>query len=1254
MSTNPPGVPIKTALFVDFDNIYIGLKEIDYQAAKSFATNPASWLNWIERGMPSSGTDGNGHSAAHSLLQPRAVLVRRCYLNPRTFHSYRPYFIRSAFSVIDCPNLTDKGKNSSDIHMVMDIIDTLSHHTRFDEFIILSGDADFTPVLLRLRAHDRRTAILTIGPAAEAYKAACDRVISEDVFIEDALGVLPEAGGLDGEEEDAAHQLLDRIAQSVYEQASAEGEIIAPDLPRLFGEYPQFRSNKNWLGYYSLRNLTEELLRRRPELKIVDGDPWKVVVRTPVAASLGHARLPGNDELRRRIVAAVRRIVAAAAEPVLMARVAQDVIDEVGQRVVDSNWAGADSFKQLLQNVDDLGLEMATSAGHPGYLYDPARHQPPSGLARQNRLQELSPTLADFIRRISSVTSVPSLTPDEYALLFDAIETVLRAAPYHFTATSKAVRDLCLGRGASIARSHVFFVLRGISYAGHRFGVSPEGDNGRTFAEFFRKNIITLCDDAQLELSDREYDLLDEWILGALRSPTADNGTPRKLLPAYQDYTLPIAGRAADLVGRMTLAEKVSQMQHDAPAIERLGVPKYNWWNECLHGVGRAGIATVFPQAIGLAAAWNTRLIHQVAVAISDEARAKHHEALRSGRHEQYYGLTYWTPNINIFRDPRWGRGQETYGEDPFLTARMGVAFIQGLQGSDPTYLKLVATPKHFAVHSGPEHDRHHFDAQASRRDLWDTYLPAFEACIVEAKAASIMGAYNRTNGQPCCASPFLLEEILRRRWGFQGYVVSDCGAIGDIYRHHKLVETAAEAAALAVSTGCDLECGETYSALGEAVVQGLLPETGLDRALIRLFTARFRLGMFDPPQRVPYAHIPISVNDSEEHRSLALTAARESMVLLKNADGFLPLSKALKTVAVIGPNADDEIVLQGNYQGTPSSSVTPLAGIRAKLGPDAQVLYARGCEVMDDLMAPADRQASQAAAAAIAAQADVVIFVAGLSQLIEGEEGQREGVAGDVSSKGDRTDIGLPTIQEELLRAVHATGTPVVLVLLNGSAVAVTWADANVPAILEAWYPGQEGGAAIADVLFGDYNPAGRLPVTFYRTVDDLPPFGDYAMEGRTYRYFRGEPLYPFGHGLSYTRFAYSAPELSGESIRADDIMTVSVEVTNVGERAGDEVVQLYVSPVAVDPAWRAPLCSLQGFKRVHLAPGEGRTVTFTLEAIQLALVDEEGRRVVQPGRCRVSIGGRPPSVQGRAGGSGEPVSAEFVISGEPALFAK
>ena len=705
--------------------------------------------------------------------------------------------------------------------------------------------------------------------------------------------------------------------------------------------------------------------------------------------------------------------------------------------------------------------------------------------------------------------------------------------------------------------------------------------------------------------------------------------------PRWLDTSLPFNERARDLVGRMTLEERIGQMLNGSPAIARLGVPEYNWWNECLHGVARAGIATVFPQAIGFAATWNTDLVHRMAVAISDEARAKHHEFIRQGDRRMYKGLTFWSPNINIFRDPRWGRGQETYGEDPYLTGRIGVAFVTGLQGDDPTYLKLVATPKHYAVHSGPEKDRHHFDAQVSPKDLRETYLPAFRDCVVEGEAVSVMGAYNRTNGEPCCASKTLLLDILRDEWGFDGYVVSDCGAICDIHAHHQVTNTPAESAALAVNKGCDLECGNQYSHLMIAVEQGLISEEAITTAVTRLFEARFRLGMFDPPEMVPYARIPYEVNDCAEHRELARQVARESMVLLKNEGNLLPLRKDLKWVAVIGPNADSLDILLGNYYGTPSKYVTPLEGIRNAVSPNTRVIYAKGCEVTGG------GKEGFAEAFAAADRADVVIMCLGLSPKIEGEEGD----AAFSDAGGDRLHLDLPGVQQELLETVCARGKPVVLVLLNGSAVAVNWGQEYVPAILDAWYPGEEGGNAIADVLFGDYNPAGRLPVTFVKSLDQLPPFDDYGMKGRTYRYMEDEPLYPFGFGLSYATFEYNDLRLSSTRLSTGDSLEARVRVRNTGSRAGDEVVQLYISDLEASVS--VQIRRLARFQRISLAPGEGKEVVFTLSAGDFELVDEQGRWVLEPGMFRISVGGSQGDARSRALGAGAALVSEIEATG-------
>ena len=698
--------------------------------------------------------------------------------------------------------------------------------------------------------------------------------------------------------------------------------------------------------------------------------------------------------------------------------------------------------------------------------------------------------------------------------------------------------------------------------------------------------------------------------------------------PPYKDTSLPVERRVDDLVARMTLEEKIGQMMNGAAGIERLGIPEHDWWNEALHGVARAGVATVFPQAIGLAATWDPELVRRVADAISTEARAKHHEFARRGERGRYKGLTFWSPNINIFRDPRWGRGQETYGEDPYLTSRIGVAFVKGLQGDDPKYLKVAATAKHYAVHSGPEPERHSFDARADERDMRETYLPAFRAAIVEGRAEGVMCAYNRTNGEPACASTKLFD-ILRREWKFGGHVVSDCAAVEDIWKHHKFTKTEAEASALAVKSGTDLTCGREYRSLTQAVREGLIGEAEIDVAVKRLMRTRFRLGMFDPPEMVAYARIPFSENDSPAHRALALEAARESVVLLKNEANTLPLRKDIKTLAVIGPNADAPDVLLGNYNGQPSKSVTPLQGIRAKVSPATKVLYSQGTYVPGARVgvAPSLQRLLREDALPKARQADAVVMVMGITPSVEGEEMKvnAEGFRG-----GDRTSLDLPKAQEDLIREVHALGKPVVLVLLGGSAIAVNWADENVGAVVAAWYPGEEGGTAVADVLFGDYSPSGRLPVTFYKSASQLPPFEEYGMRGRTYRYFKGEPLYPFGHGLSYTKFAYGNLKLSASDVRAGEGLTVSAEVQNVGDRAGDEVVQLYVTDEA--SAYPVPVRSLAGLGRVRLRPGEKRTVTFTLDARQLSVIDDRGRRVVEPGRFTVSVGGKQPGFKGRA----------------------
>ena len=811
----------------------------------------------------------------------------------------------------------------------------------------------------------------------------------------------------------------------------------------------------------------------------------------------------------------------------------------------------------------------------------------------------------------------------------------------------------------------------------------------------------------------------------------------------YLNPDLPAEKRAADLVSRMTLDEKVLQMQNSAPAIARLNIPAYDWWNEALHGVARAGQATVFPQAIGLAATWDTDLMRRMADVISTEARAKYHEAIRNNDHSRYRGLTFWSPNINIFRDPRWGRGQETYGEDPYLTGRLAVEFIRGMQGDDPHYFKVIATAKHYAVHSGPEPSRHQFDVHPSERDLNDTYLPAFRTSIAEAKAYSVMCAYNRVNGVPACASTDLLKKL--HDWGFQGYIVSDCGAIADIYRGHRYKPTAAEASVAAVRAGTDLTCGNEYRSLVEAVKAGQIAEAELDRSLERLFVARFKLGMFDPPERVPYAKIPYSVNDSPEHRKVALEAARKSIVLLKNDNQILPLKASVRGIAVIGPAADDPEGLLGNYNGFSSKHVTPLEGIDQQFAGKAAVRFSLGAtytsqtpslvpvsvfappagsghgllaEYFDNsdlqgkpklqrveprplrqpgvpdpavdaavraggysvrwtgtlrpsaageyLFSPRgglrifldDRElasdatgargpgrgrppqlrarleagrayrlrleqrvtpgrpdlvgarllwippADAALAEAVAAvkNADVTLAFVGLNPNLEGEEMSVNipGFAG-----GDRTDLNLPASQERLVEAAIATGKPVVVVLTSGSALSVNHAAQRAAAVLETWYNGEEAGTAIAETLAGINNPAGRLPVTFYRGADQLPPFEDYSMQGRTYRYFKGDPLWGFGFGLSYSKYQYSnlRAQRTGQGAR------VSVRVKNDSNREGDEVVQLYTSGGDA-------IRQLRGFRRIHLRAGEARDVEFSLAAEDLPKAN-----------AKISVGGGQPT---------------------------
>ena len=685
---------------------------------------------------------------------------------------------------------------------------------------------------------------------------------------------------------------------------------------------------------------------------------------------------------------------------------------------------------------------------------------------------------------------------------------------------------------------------------------------------------------------------------------------------AYLDENLDFEERAKDLVSRMTLEEKVFQTLYTAPAIERLGVKAYNWWNEALHGVARAGVATVFPQAIGLAATFDEDLLEEVADTISTEGRAKFNMQQKYNDTDIYKGLTFWSPNVNIFRDPRWGRGHETYGEDPYLSSRLGVRFVEGIQGHDKKYMKAAACAKHFAVHSGPEDLRHSFNAVVSKQDLYETYLPAFKACVQEAKVESVMGAYNRTNGEPCCGSKTLLKDILRGEWGFKGHVTSDCWAIKDFHDYHKVTSTPEESVTLAMNNGCDLNCGSMYGHLLYAVRDGLVEEKTLDQAVIRLVTTRMKLGLFDNPGKVSFDQIGYDQVDNKEHKELNLKASRKSIVLLKNENQLLPLDKSkLKTVGVIGPNANNRRALVGNYEGTASEYVTVLEGIKEYLGEDVRVYYSEGChlfrEKIQGLSAKNDRLAE---ARAVCDMSDVVIACFGLDPSLEGEEGDQ----GNEFASGDKRDLNLPGIQEDIIKELYNSGKPVILVLLSGSALSIPWEDEHIPAIIQGWYPGAQGGRAIAEVLFGEYSPEGKLPVTFYRTTEELPEFTDYNMINRTYRYMKKEALYPFGYGLSYTDFALDKVSVSGDEILPGKDITCTAEITNTGSMAGAETIQVYVK-VKRD---EAPNWQLKGLRKVFLQPGERETVTITLKEEAFGLYNNDGKLVLNEAEYEVFVG--------------------------------
>lgn len=692
---------------------------------------------------------------------------------------------------------------------------------------------------------------------------------------------------------------------------------------------------------------------------------------------------------------------------------------------------------------------------------------------------------------------------------------------------------------------------------------------------------------------------------------------------AYLDETKSFRERAEALVSEMTLEEKVFQTLFNAPAIERLDVKAYNYWNEALHGVARAGVATVFPQAIGLAAAFDEDLMEEVGDTISTEARAKFNMQSKFGDRDIYKGLTFWSPNVNMFRDPRWGRGHETYGEDPYLSGRLGVRFINGLQGHDPKYMKVAACAKHFAVHSGPEDVRHKFNAKVSKQDLYETYLPAFEACVKEAKVEAVMGAYNRTNDEPCCGSQALLVDILRDKWGFDGHVTSDCWALKDFHEFHMVTKNEVETVALAMNKGCDLNCGNMYVHLLQAVKEGLVEEKTIDRALTRLFTTRMKLGLFDKPEEVPFNSIGYDCVDTKENKALNLKASKKTIVLLKNAENLLPLDlNKIGTIGVVGPNANNRKALVGNYEGTASEYVTVLEGIQEYVGDKARVMYSEGCHLFRNRVQGLGKENDRTAEArAVAEMSDVVIAVMGLDPGLEGEEGDQ----GNEFASGDKPNLKLPGIQEDILKALCESGKPVVLVLLSGSALAIPWADENIPAIVQGWYPGAQGGRAIAQTLFGDNCPEGKLPVTFYRTSEELPPFTDYAMKERTYRYMTGEALYPFGYGLSYTSFELTDANTEGTP---EDGMKLRVRVTNTGSYEGAETVQVYVK----SPMKGAPNAQLKALKKVSLVPGEAKDVELTLPAKAFGVYNEDGERVLVPGEYEVYIGTSAPDKRSAA----------------------
>jgi beta-glucosidase len=704
--------------------------------------------------------------------------------------------------------------------------------------------------------------------------------------------------------------------------------------------------------------------------------------------------------------------------------------------------------------------------------------------------------------------------------------------------------------------------------------------------------------------------------------------------PPYLDPNLPISERVQDLLSHMTLNEKLGQFMHNADGIPRLGIAPYNFWSEGLHGVGRNGRATVFPQAITMSATWNPKLVRAIASAVGDEGRAKFHETLRTkGKTDLYQGLTFWSPNINLFRDPRWGRGQETWGEDPLLTGEMGSAYVRGLQGEDPKYLKTAACAKHFAVHSGPEKLRHGFNAEVSFRDLHATYLPAFKKLVTEAKVEAVMGSYNRVMGEPACTSRLLIQDILRGEWGFTGHFVSDCWALSDVHEGHHYTSGPIETAALALKIGCDLSCGCTYEHLGEALEQGLISQADIDQALSRVLTTRFKLGMFDPPNQVPYASTPMTVVGSKKHRNLAFRAALESEVLLKNNHNTLPIGPQVKSIFVTGPAAASLDVLLGNYYGINNKMITLIEGIVGRLPEGIKLEYRPGCQWNQQSAASHNRAEDEAISA------DLTIVCAGLSPLMEGEEGESILTA----EMGDRAQIELPAVQQDFIRRLAELGARIVLVLTGGSPIALGEIVDLVEAILFVWYPGQEGGRAVADLLFGDSSPSGKLTVTFPKATVDLPSFDDYNMTGRTYRYATKEPLFPFGFGLSYARFEYLDLSIT-RPIEPAKGLQVAVTLKNTSSIAADEVVQLYLS--AIETRVPAPVSQLIAFRRTKLRPGQVKTIRFHVSPEMLMLYDENGRLQLTPGKYKLITGGCSPGPRGVELGAPQPVTEEYRIS--------